>query len=516
MLRLIVFLALLAALAFGISIVADQPGGMDFQIPNLVSVHTTVLGAVGVVLATAVVISILWGLFRFAIRAPSIFNYAREARRRRKGYEALTRGMVAAGAGDARAARKAAADVARHLPKEPLGLLLHAQVAQLGNDRAAAEAAFASMAKRDETRLLGLRGLHIEAQRRGDAEAAHHFAKEAHKAAALPWAGEAVVSHQASHADWAGALATVEANARAKTIDFKTSERQRAVLETAIAQENELVDPERALKLAQQAAKRAPDLTPAVALAARLLARRGAMRAASKMVERAFASAPHPDLAAAYLDMRPGDSNADRYSRAKALARLAPENAESRLVLARAALASRDYVAARAAMAPLVEGDARPTARMCLLMAEIEESENGETGLVREWLSRGSRAPRDPAWTADGVVSNRWAPVSPVTGALDAFRWTTPVEQAGLAAPEPTLAPIASNPTVEQPAIIEATADRPVVTTIEAVPAPQATPAPGAATLETSAAARPVIFPLPTPPDDPGPENEIDLNTRRF
>ncbi len=33
----------------------------------------------------------------------------------------------------------------------------------------------------------------------------------------------------------------------------------------------------------------------------------------------------------------------------------------------------------------------------------------------------------DPVWTADGYVSDRWRPVSPVTGRLDAFQWLTPV-----------------------------------------------------------------------------------------
>ena len=320
---------------------------------------------------------------------------------------------------------------------------------------------------------------------------------------------DAVVSHQAQQADWSAALATVEANARAKTIDYKTAERQRAVLETAIAQENELVDSDRALRLAQQAVKRAPDLVPAVALAARLLTKRGSLRAASKMVERAFADAPHPELAAAYLDMRPGDSNADRFARAKTLAKLAPENPESRIVLARAALAARDFDSARASMAPLVDAEAKPTARMCLLMAEIEEEENGESGLVRQWLARGSRAPRDPAWTADGIVSARWAPASPVTGKLDAFRWTTPVEQAGLAPPEPALAPIASTVADESKAV-EAT---PAEVAIPQSSAPDAAPAPVPA---EPVSARPVIFPLAIPPDDPGPEVESAHETRRF
>lgn len=506
--RLVIFLALLAALAFGVSWLVDQPGDIAVSIPDYVTVHTSLFGAVGVVLAAAVVLSILWSVLRLVIRTPSLFNFARNARKRRKGYDALTRGMVAAGAGDARTARKAAAEASRHLPKEPLALLLNAQVAQLGGDRAAAESAFAAMAKRDDTRLLGLRGLHIEAQRRGDAEAAHHFAKEAHRAAALPWAGEAVVANQAAHADWEGALATVEANARAKTIDVATAQRQRAVLETAIAQERELVDPELALRLAQSAAKRAPDLVPAVALAARLLTRRGSLRAASKLLERAFAKEPHPDLATAYLDVRAGDSNADRYARAKTLARFAPENVESRLMLARAALAARDFDGARAAMAPMIAEGARPAARICLLMAEIEEAQFGESGLVREWLSRGSRAPRDPAWTADGVVSNRWAPASPVTGKLDAFRWTTPVEQIGLTPPEPSVAPVA--PAAAPPAIeakVETPQSEPVV-----IPPPVPPAAPSAA----APAARPVVFPLPVPPDDPGAEPDSEPRTRAY
>ena len=61
-------------------------------------------------------------------------------------------------------------------------------------------------------------------------------------------------------------------------------------------------------------------------------------------------------------------------------------------------------------------------------MARIEGEQHGNAGGVREWLARAVNAPRDPAWTADGIVSDVWAPISPVTGALDAFRWRVPVE----------------------------------------------------------------------------------------
>ena len=45
----------------------------------------------------------------------------------------------------------------------------------------------------------------------------------------------------------------------------------------------------------------------------------------------------------------------------------------------------------------------------------------------RAWTLRAVRAAHDPVWTADGYVSDRWRPVSPVSGRLDAFQWQTPL-----------------------------------------------------------------------------------------
>jgi HemY protein len=60
------------------------------------------------------------------------------------------------------------------------------------------------------------------------------------------------------------------------------------------------------------------------------------------------------------------------------------------------------------------------------LMAALELQE-GDEGRGREWMARTLNARRDPAWTADGFVSDHWLPVSPVTGRLDAFEWRDPL-----------------------------------------------------------------------------------------
>ena len=183
---------------------------------------------------------------------------------------------------------------------------------------------------------------------------------------------------------------------------------------------------DKALELAREAHRLAPDLVPAAAIAGRILAAQGNTPRAARVLLKTWRLSPHPDLAAAYAYARPGDSPRDRLNRMRHLARLTPHDSEGPIALAIAAIEAREWDEARNALEPLLEG--RLTQRVATLMARIEGEQHGHTGRVREWLARAVNAPRDPAWTADGVVSDRWAPVSPVTGALDAFRWRVPVE----------------------------------------------------------------------------------------
>ena len=324
-----------------------------------------------------------------------------------------------------RAAQKYTADAQRLAPSEPLTLLLGAQTAQLAGDRAAAEKTFRAMAGRADTKLLGLRGLFVEAQRRADGNAAKLYAEEAAQSApSLPWAGQAVLQLRSAAGDWAGALDMLDRNRKTAAADKADYRRKRAVLLTARALSLEHSDRDNAKVFALEAVKLAPDFVPAAALAGRFLAEAGELRKASRVLRTAWKDNPHPDLASAYIHIRFGDTARERLSRAQELAAEQPGNAESALAVARAALDAREFKIARDALQPLME---RPTRRVALLMAEIERTEHGDEGRAREWMARALNAPRDPAWIADGIVSERWLPMSPVSGRLDAFAWTAPM-----------------------------------------------------------------------------------------
>jgi HemY protein len=424
MIRVLIYFIVVAALAFGDAWLADRPGEVTITWLGH-RIDTSVMVLASAIAAVAFLSAAIWSLLRALARSRHTMGGYLRSRRGARGYHALSRGLVAVASGDIVAARKFIAEASRMAPDEPLTLLLRAQTAQLGGDREGAARSFEQMAARADTQLLGLHGLFIEARRRNDPAAALLYAEEAAKHASVPaWAGRAVLEFRCGAGDWSGALARLERNMESGLVEKAVYRRQRAVLLTAQAIAAEEGDRGRAASLVVEAAKLAPDLVPAAALAGRLLAENGEFRKAARVIEAAWGANPHPDLADAYAHLRSGNSARERLARIEALASRASGNIEAALAIARAALDAQEFVIARKALASLTDA---PTRRVAALMAELEQRQHGDEGRAREWMIRALRARRDPAWTADGFVSERWLPVSPVTGRLDAFEWKDPL-----------------------------------------------------------------------------------------
>jgi HemY protein len=489
MVRVVSFLALLLALALGLAWIADRPGHVVITWLGR-TVELPILSAIIGFLVASIALALLWSLLQLLFRLPSLMAIASRSRRRQKGYQAVSRGMVAVSAGDARAAQKHANEAGRLLGHEPLTMLLSAQSAQLSGEGGKAEKAFNTMLEHRDTRVVGLRGLHIEAQRKSDSKAARFYAEEAYKLApSTDWASDAALAYRCQDRDWLGAMALVEQAASRRLIDKETARKQRAILLTADALDRSAREPDAAFRAAQEAVKLDPALPPAAAYLGRRMSEKGDYSKASKVLETAWTALPHPDVAEAYLDVRLGDSAKDRLKRARTLQRLAPRDPESRLVAARAALDAREFKTARETLDSLVLE--RPTVRACVLMAELEEVDGGNMGLVREWLARASRAERDKAWVADGRVSEIWAPMSPVSGRLGGFVWTTPPQAPGsLLIDEIKAAPMLVE---AAPARKPTEADEIVVVPAKVVRAAE---------------------PMTPVPDDPGPEAEPSAKKR--
>ena len=425
--RILLFLLATLALAFLCIFVVEQHGLVSLSLGSRVYETSLAVVILAFVAGAGGALPRRPRSCSFCLRLPlATFAFSR-ARREAKGRAAISKGLVAVASGDLNAAARHAEAAERFAGHEPLALLLKAQAAQLHGNRAAAKEAFARMSEIADTRGLGLRGLFVEARRRGDHGAAHrHAAEAAALDVFLPWAHEATLMAQCQARDWMAALATLERNHRLGAMEAGEMRRAKAALLAARALDLRSAQPKEALQTALKALKIDRGLTPAAVTAASVLIDEGRPRRAARILEAAWRKMPHPDLAEAYLGLAPNASAAERARQIAKLAALRPEHEESRVARARALLAARQFAEARQALAPLAA--ARPTARVCLLMAEIEEAENGMTGLAREWLARAAHAPRDPAWVADGTSFPHWAPFAPESGRIGVFVWEHPPE----------------------------------------------------------------------------------------
>jgi len=203
------------------------------------------------------------------------------------------------------------------------------------------------------------------------------------------------------------------------------------------------------------------------------------------VIDAAWRTSPHPELAQAYAELRSGESARDRLKRIEAAAKRVPGHIEAALAVARAALDAQKFAKARSELAPYLD---KPSRRVCLLMARLERVERNDEGRAREWTARALNAPPDPQWTADGYVSDRWLPVSPVTGRIDAFEWRLPLAgtfTAPVIEPDSPMPPLPASPP-------------------EQIRQTEIAPARGRSD-DAPAKAEPVI-PLVHAPDDPGPD----------
>jgi HemY protein len=449
---LVVLAAVIAAAVF----FTDHPGQVEILWQGW-----QVTTSVGVLIGAAVLVALAAGLLIWVARliagSPWVFLRRRRERRRRAGYRALTQGMVAVAAGDPQEAQRQARKADALLADPPLTLLLSAQAAQLEGDDTAAKKFFTAMLDRPETEFLGLRGLLNQAQRASDRGTALRLTQRAMTLRpSTPWVVDSLFDLEVREGRWEAAQATLAHALKRRIVPGEVARHRRGVIfyelgRTAAAKG----DRRSGVNLMARAQALTPDLPTPAAQHARWLLQERRAGPAAKAVERAWRTAPHPELAQVYGEIHAGEAPLVRVKSFERLAAQNPAARESFVTLAEAALeaqlwgeARRYLEQAQAAGAPLsaprsantpqlaapvgpaeTDGPVGPTPRLCLLMARLEEGEHGPGGgSMREWLDRAVNAMPDPRYVCAscGGESLEWRSLCPHCGRFDTLAWRTP------------------------------------------------------------------------------------------
>ncbi len=428
MIRILFIFALVVLIALGAVWLSDHPGDVRLTWGGYI-VETSVIVVGLLALLFAALVALLYRFWIWLKHSPGRIGDVFSERRRNKGLEAISSGMVAIAAGDADEARRQAVAAEKHLSGEPMTLLLAAQAAELNADERAANIYYDRMMQRRDTEFLGLRGLINRAIRDGDLEKARSLAKRAEELRpGTEWVQKDLYELALKMRDWDEADRLLAKMARGKAAKSDAVRRAKAVItyERALATQKLKGDAE-ALPLAEQAHALDPSFVPAAVLDMKLAAEvQGNSRKLRKLVAETWKHAPHQDLAEAIRHSVAGEQPADWLRRAtETVAPGNPDHKETHLMLGRAAMASRDWGLAREHL--LKAGGDNPTAGILRLLAELEEKANADAFAAREWIVKSSVAPQDPLWICNscGRQEEDWHAHCPACDSFDSFEWRT-------------------------------------------------------------------------------------------
>ncbi|MFV0492788.1 MAG: heme biosynthesis protein HemY [Pseudorhodobacter sp.] len=486
LIKVLVFVGVIAGLTYGASMLLDTDGHIRIELAG----QSYLLGPLQTAIAAALLLVVMWillKLFGLLIAFLHFLNGDETAisrffdrNRERKGYKALSDGLMALASGEGRVALARAQKAEKFLDKPELTTLLIAQAAEMTGDTTRATEAYKALLDDQKTRFVGIRGLMKQKMAEGDTATALQLAEKAF--ALKPKHSDTqdvLLALQTDHADWKGARKTLGAKLKAGELPRDVFRRRDAVL--ALQEARVVLDEDAGIE-AQEAAIEAnrlsPDLIPAAVMAARGYIAKRDPRRATRVLKKAWAARPHPDLAAAFAEIAPNETTAARLKRFRALTSTNPDDPEARLLRAELNIAAEDFPEARRALGDLATR--KPTSRSLAIMAAIERGEGADDAVVRGWLARALNAPRGPQWCCDKcqAIHAQWVPVCDNCQGFDTLSWREPPDSHAASTTGTELLPLI----VGTPAVDTAASDAvEVISDKAAADGPETTPAGGAA-----------------------------------
>lgn len=440
LLKILLFVALVAAVTLGGAWLMEQAGGAVIAIGGWeVTLSPIQLGLALLILLAALwlllkLLGVLGAILRFLNGDETALSRHFRRNRQRKGMEALTEAALLLVTGDGAGALRRAEAARRHLDEPELVHLMIAQAAEAAGDRPRAAEEWALLARHDRTRLAGLLGLLRHKMAEGDDVTALRLAEKAFEVDPRHReVQDLLLRLQAESHDWAGARRTLAAQRRTGGLPRDVHRRRDAILALSqaadVARDDASIE---AREAAIEANRLSPDLVPAAVMAARGYIAQGQARHAARVLRKAWEAQPHPDLAAAFAEIAPSESPSERLARFRALTDLRPDHPETRMLKAELLIAAGDFAEARRALGDLPERE--PTGRNLTLMAAIARGMGEDEAAVRGWLTRALAAPRGPQWVCDncGRIHQDWVPVCESCHAFDTLSWKTPPAEAKL------------------------------------------------------------------------------------
>lgn len=414
---------------------AMRPGFIDLQFLDY-DIHMKAgAGLLGAYVALLIIL-FLHRIYIALSDIPKAWRRYHERKRHVKGLQAISLGLSAVAAGDAKIASYQA-HRARHLLPEDKGmaLFLDAQASRLRGDTDAARGHFQNLLENKDTAFLGLRGLMLTAMEDGDIEKALVLSRDAlRQHPKQPWVLLLVYQLTIRTRQWGEAEKVLKQAQKIKAIDYDKAQGDQVAIYLQQADDahyrGELQNAQRFAKKAQAMA---PGSVPAALRLAKFYREEGHRRAAVKVIEACWRINPHPELVALWDSLSPDKKSTDMAARLRWFERLValkPDSMESQLAAARVAMEDGMWGEARQYLA--MAEKLQPNARLYRLWAKFAERQH-QPEESRHWLEKATEAKPDKVWVCreTGRIYDHWQAIAEPHGGFNTIVWDDPQMLAG-------------------------------------------------------------------------------------
>lgn len=374
---------------------------------------------------------VIFSIIKAALDLPGNIARYKEIISKDKGVKALTIGLTAVAAGDAKSASYQA-QRARYFLKEDNALsgLLEAQSARLDGREMDAARAFIELMDNKNSEFLGIRGLLQSALDCGDYSGALELANRALELhPSQTWILQITYDLEIKANNWDRARKILYRLEKSNAINSEKANSDRVAMLLAEADLAKEAGNESLLYSSlNKAYKLDKHFIPTVLRLGSMYMARGKRKAVVSMVEKAWKSTPHPELVELWGMARPHARDNDPMAYVRWFEKLAgfvPESVEGLQALANILISEGLWGEARKKLEQAQ--DIRPNVNLYRIWARLEERATHDEMAVRSWLEKAADAPRERVWICSetGRIYEQWMPISD-QGLFNTIIWDFP------------------------------------------------------------------------------------------
>lgn len=380
---------------------------------------------------------ILYRVIRAVLSTPQLIAKYQEKDKQKKGYKALTQGLVAVAAGDAKRATDYAEKSKDFMPDHnALSLLLSAQAARLRGEEDSAEKYFQELSLDKDAAFLGLRGLLNRALKEKNYPLALDYARQAEKAYPVQgWLLKIIYNLEIKNNIWDKAIETGKKAVKLKAVSEEKAVSDRIAIYLMRGDyEQDRSNEKVAAQYFDLAYKLDNHFVPTIMRLARLYLNQNKKKKAISLIEKTWKVNPHPDLAAIWEEMAPlkgikNNANIKRLKWFEDLVALNPDSTTGQILAAKAAMDMGFWGEAKAYLNRAEK--IYPSASLYRLMAIAEQNSGDNDAIIHALMEKASEALPDKSWycTQTGLIYQDWSAIAMPHEGFNTIVWGVPGEK---------------------------------------------------------------------------------------